>query len=341
MQKIPILIAMLLALTLTPIVSSADGSKRVIDVHKDSIKDLENARQELESARAEIQTLHQQVAKDAKKIDNLRQSARKTDRQIKALVEQMAKLTDAVSVSNGKVGIGTTSPRVKLDINGDVKAKNSLSITGSIFPHVEIVNYTGIGGQEPILIMKNYGGTHKAPKATKKGTLGTIIYGGHNGEEEVQSARIAVRSTGNFSPWNHPVRMDFQVGGDTPCCGIRRMSIDGKSGNVGIGTKNPQYKLHVAGKIKGELVSPSDQRHKQNIQTLDGSLAKLAQLRGVRFNWKEDTEEKQIGLVAQEVEKVFPELVSTDSEGYKSIAYGKLTAVLIEAVKELQQSCQE
>ncbi|MDM8560694.1 tail fiber domain-containing protein, partial [Candidatus Parabeggiatoa sp. HSG14] len=114
-----------------------------------------------------------------------------------------------------------------------------------------------------------------------------------------------------------------------------------KGGNVGIGTTSPQYKLHVAGKIKGELVSPSDQRHKQNIQTLGGSLAKLAQLRGVSFNWKEDTEEKQIGLVAQEVEKVFPELVSTDSEGYKSIAYGKLSAVLIEAVKELQQSCQE
>ncbi len=51
--------------------------------------------------------------------------------------------------------------------------------------------------------------------------------------------------------------------------------------------------------------------------------------------------DKQIGLIAQEVEKVFPELVSTDSEGYKSIAYGKLTAVLIEAIKELQQQrCQ-
>jgi hypothetical protein len=45
----------------------------------------------------------------------------------------------------------------------------------------------------------------------------------------------------------------------------------------------------------------------------------------------------EIGLIAFDVEKVLPELVSTDSDGYKSIAYGKLTAVLVEAIKELQQ----
>jgi len=48
-----------------------------------------------------------------------------------------------------------------------------------------------------------------------------------------------------------------------------------------------------------------------------------------------------MGLVAQEVEKILPEIVSTDSEGYKSIAYGKLTAVLLEAIKELQQQVEE
>jgi hypothetical protein len=364
---------------------------------------------------ANLRQLRDQANRNATRIENLRQSDTQQDRQINTFqtqmnraTRQMTKLTDAVSVSNdGNVGIGTISPRVKLDINGDVKAKNRLSITGSIYPHVEIINHTGTGGKEPVLIMKNYGGTPNQPTATKKGLpIGTIIYGGHNGEGEVQSARIAVRSTGDFSPWNHPVRMDFQVGGDTTCCGITRMSIDGKSGNVGIGTTEPKAKLHVNGDIyadnsaiyftktdhnhsgignqkgfaaiensagadalmilgrsraKGRYIqlwdnvyvhdsikvnrnvhakdfqSKSDQRHKQNIQTLGSSLAKLAQVRGVRFNWKDNPEDEQIGLVAQEVEKVFPELVSTDSEGYKSIAYGKLTAVLIEAIKELQQ----
>ena len=85
----------------------------------------------------------------------------------------------------------------------------------------------------------------------------------------------------------------------------------------------------------------SDERLKQNIQPLASSLAKLAQLRGVSFKWKDEPQDNQIGLVAQEVEKILPEIVSTDSEGYKSIAYGKLTAVLLEAIKELQQQVEE
>jgi hypothetical protein len=127
---------------------------------------------------------------------------------------------------------------------------------------------------------------------------------------------------------------DFIVGKDHP--GDVLFTVK-NNGNVGIGTTTPQYKLDVNGTIRGKNVSPSDTRFKQNIQTLGNPLAKLAQVRGVRFNWKDNPEDEQIGLVAQEVEKVFPELVSTDSEGYKSIAYGKFTAILLEAVEQQQQ----
>jgi hypothetical protein len=100
--------------------------------------------------------------------------------------------------------------------------------------------------------------------------------------------------------------------------------------------------MHVAGKVHAkEFVQSSDKRLKQNIQPLVSSLAKLAQLRGVSFKWKDEPQDNQIGLVAQEVEKILPEIVSTDSEGYKSIAYGKLTAVLLEAIKEQQQQIDE
>jgi hypothetical protein len=110
------------------------------------------------------------------------------------------------------------------------------------------------------------------------------------------------------------------------------------NGNVGIGTITPQYKLDVAGTIRGNYVSPSDQRLKQNIQPLENSLAKVEQLRGVSFEWKDKAQDAgtQVGMIAQEVETVLPELVSTDSEGYKSLAYDKMTAVLVEAVKELK-----
>ena len=105
---------------------------------------------------------------------------------------------------------------------------------------------------------------------------------------------------------------------------------------VGIGTITPQYKLDVNGTIRGNNVSPSDLRLKQNIQPLENPLAKVEQLRGVSFEWKEQNAGRQIGMIAQEVEKALPELVSTDGEGYKSIAYDKMTAVLVGAVKALK-----
>ena len=107
------------------------------------------------------------------------------------------------------------------------------------------------------------------------------------------------------------------------------------SGNVGIGTTNPSYKLDVNGTIRGSNVSPSDARLKKNVQPLQDPLGKIAQLRGVSFHWKDEAKgtDKEIGVIAQEVEKQYPELVSIDDEGYKSVAYGKLTAVLIEAIK--------
>ena len=71
------------------------------------------------------------------------------------------------------------------------------------------------------------------------------------------------------------------------------------------------------------------------------SLDKVSSLRGVSYEWdrvsfpdRNFPEGKQIGLIAQEVEDIIPEVVSTDNEGYKSLAYDRLVAVLVEAVKE-------
>jgi hypothetical protein len=82
----------------------------------------------------------------------------------------------------------------------------------------------------------------------------------------------------------------------------------------------------------------SDRRWKEDITPLDDGLNRVTQLRGVNFRWKDPAkgDGPQIGLIAQEVEAVFPELVSTDSDGYKSVSYDTLVAPLIEAVKALK-----
>src|SRR5262249_46222357 len=88
--------------------------------------------------------------------------------------------------------------------------------------------------------------------------------------------------------------------------------------------------------------SSSDARWKTNVQTFDNALDTILNLRGVRFDWKPTEgmnfpDGRQIGFIAQEVEKVLPELVSADSNGYKSVAYANVIPVLVEAMKQQQK----
>ena len=125
------------------------------------------------------------------------------------------------------------------------------------------------------------------------------------------------------------------------------------AGDIGLGTSN-HAQFHclgigtaastVTGEIRatGDITAyySSDERLKDNIVQLGGALDKVNQLRGVSFDWKEapevhSHEGNDIGVIAQEVEAVYPELVHERENGYKAVDYVKLSAVLIEAVKEL------
>jgi hypothetical protein len=130
----------------------------------------------------------------------------------------------------------------------------------------------------------------------------------------------------------------------------------GTSANVGIHATNPEHPLHVRGnvRIEGNLTLTgnmtlngrlngtiaSDSRLKKNVKPIKNSLQKLQQIEGVYFDWKDSTqmsqEGRQLGVIAQSVEAQFPELVVENGEGYKTVAYSQLSAVLIQAVNELK-----
>lgn len=125
-----------------------------------------------------------------------------------------------------------------------------------------------------------------------------------------------------------------------------------KNGSVGIGTEDPTEKLEVDGNVKvsGSVfascgtLSCSDQRFKENIRTIENSLYLLSKVDGVYYDWKTKdypkrnfSDQEQIGVIAQQLEKQFPQVVHVDDEGYRSVAYDKLVPVLIEAIKELNQ----
>ena len=118
---------------------------------------------------------------------------------------------------------------------------------------------------------------------------------------------------------------------------------DGTSVGIGTSTPSASCKLQVAGRvITSNMNETSDIRYKKDIVTIQNALNKVQQLRGVYYNWK--TEEfanqfdssKQMGLIAQEIESIIPEVVHTDNNGYKSVEYSKIVALLIEAIKELK-----
>jgi len=91
----------------------------------------------------------------------------------------------------------------------------------------------------------------------------------------------------------------------------------------------------------GNITAYSDERLKENVQTIENALDKVSQMRGVTYNYKSELNDGQrgTGVIAQEMQQVMPEVVEEGQ--YLSVAYGNLVGVLIEAVKELQAEIKE
>ena len=100
-------------------------------------------------------------------------------------------------------------------------------------------------------------------------------------------------------------------------------------------------------RVAGDVVAyaTSDKRLKDNIKPIENALDKVNKISGVTFEWNEkshkETGKKDVGVVAQEIEAILPELVDNRSNGYKAVDYPKLTALLIEAVKDLSNQVKE
>ena len=217
----------------------------------------------------------------------------------------------------GNVGIGTDDPKAKLHVDGNV----------------------AIGIDEDA--MHSSAKLHVGGKIVAIGEAkeDLVDFVNHADNVSADHSVIWLKYGSNNQP-NNPMLIQASGSDGTDKFVVRN------NGEVGIGTRNlsSTYKLYVAGNAytTGSWGS-SDVRWKKNITLLQDSLQKVSQLNGVKFDWKTDeypdngfSEDRQIGFIAQEVEPIIPELVSTDDNGYKSVSYEKMTAVLVEAVKELK-----
>ena len=218
------------------------------------------------------------------------------------------------------VGIGTTAPTVTLEVAGTAP---------SIY-----VNGTNSG----YLIYGTSGLAQGNPTFTTRSAGSKIVLYPQVGASNVDYAIGTSGSTLWLSLPNTSPTMKFSFWGGT----TELMRIQG-DGFVGIGTTAPTQKLHVIGNILASgTITPSDLRYKKSIKPLTNALSNVSKLNGVTYYYRTEefseqgfNKEKQIGVIAQEIEKIYPELVTTDANGYKAVDYSKLTPILVEAIKEL------
>jgi hypothetical protein len=136
------------------------------------------------------------------------------------------------------------------------------------------------------------------------------------------------------------VQLQYKTGSNTLYAGMKRIPATGemvffKDSSVTVeNSTSDTYATVVADSFN----SASDARLKKDIVQLEGALDKIDAMRGVSYNWINPTqsEDRQVGVIAQEIQSVYPELVTEGGNGYLSVDYPKLTAVLLQSVKELK-----
>ena len=106
-----------------------------------------------------------------------------------------------------------------------------------------------------------------------------------------------------------------------------------------------RFQMDTSGNLtmSGEITAYSDAKLKDNVEVIADALGKIKALRGVTFtrNDQEDTERKHMGVIAQEMQEYFPEVVQTDASDIKTVNYGAMAGAFIEAIKEQQNQIDE
>ncbi len=285
------------------------------------------------------------------------------------LAEQM-RITE-----EGNVGIGTVSPKEALHINGDILVQGQdiyISHDGAANTNNDYIAYDDatVIGSTGIFILKSdtardrdYA-TPTAALSAKGGFFAGKVGIGTSapnnaldivGSLHVEGNNDSVRST---STVNIDMAIDDNDSGiNVPSDGVLTLWTNNSekvriisNGNMGVGETAPTYKLHVNGQVAGSaaFVNTSDERYKRNIRSIssveESALEKVLRLNGVYFDWRSDEfpekefqQGRDVGVIAQNVDDVFPEAVVRDDQGYLSVAYAKLVGPLIEAVKEVYQ----
>ncbi len=302
---------------------------------------------------------------------------------VSVLTNNTARMT---ILSNGNVGIGTTSPvpTANLTVNGAISTNGNQVILGDTTGNTRGSNAVDIQSRRSAATQVAVGSDSLAVGALNTAdSAHAVAVGYNNTTSALDAVAIGVSNTaGNntgsvaIGRLNNSGSGGSSVGrGNTTSSSTAVAVGDGNTasaagaasygigvinsvanslqigpsdaakiailstGNVGIGTTTPSELLEVIGNVKAtSFISTSDVRLKTDIQQIEG-LNAILRLKGLQYRWK-NTGEGDAGVLAQEVEKIFPDAVRTDPvTGYKGVKYLYLIAPLIESAKELYEMC--
>jgi len=282
------------------------------------------------------------------------------------LTNNSAKVTVA---SGGNVGIGTTAPDTTLHV---YSTQSSATLAPNQAGLIIEGEGTSFGGriatrvysdtESPIFLGYRALGTKAAPTAILNGkgllTISARGYDGSAWSSKSSSPGITFEASEGWTSSARGSRINFSTTTNGTTSSLERMVIE-NSGDVAIGTSTPTARLTVSTTAaSGNIASfvstgaggagcsiawngtscSSDARLKENIISADPFLMldELMKVRPVHFSWKKDPQhQKQTGFIAQELEKIFPEFVTTDSNGYKQVNYAHFVSVLTASIQEL------
>jgi hypothetical protein len=240
-------------------------------------------------------------------------------------------ITFSAATFSGRVGIGTTNPIARFEVVG-----GSATFRGSN-SNSAIAGFSEANGNYKMLITTSGNVGIGTPSPDRKLVIsdGQILIRGN------EQGVIWLNTGSSSKTWDISSKGDditFNESGITSPLYLKA------GGNVGIGTTNPGNKLVVSDGTSPDAycdgnswVPASSIRVKENIVQISGAMDRVKELRGVYFDWKE-TGKHDIGMIAEEVGKVIPEVVDWEEDGKfaKGLNYDHLIALLIEAIKEQQ-----